>query len=118
VVSGQLVIKSEAHITKFVKTVQQITFNAMDAVERNQLVLYVTERCVFQMTALGLKLIEIAPGIDMEKDILELMEFRPIISSHIKHMDSRIFDEKQMSIRLDLLSTKDVVRELVPGLDN
>ena len=118
VVSGQLVIKSEAHIKKFVKNVQQITFNAMDAVERNQLVLYVTERCVFQMTALGLKLIEIAPGIDIEKDILELMEFRPIISSHIKHMDSRIFSHKQMLIRRDLLSAKDVVSELVPGLAN
>ena len=114
VVSGQLIIKSEAHITKFVQKVQQITFNGVDAVRRNQAVLYITERCVFHMTTLGLELIEIAPGIDMDKDILELMEFRPIISPHIKLMDSRIFIEKDMSIRRDLLSARQDVCGVMP----
>ncbi len=114
VVSGQLIIKSEAHITKFVQKVQQITFNGVDAVRRNQAVLYITERCVFQMTVLGLELIEIAPGIDMDKDILELMEFRPIISPHIKLMDSRIFIEKDMLIRRDLLSARQDVCGVMP----
>ena len=66
------------------------------------------------MTTLGLELIEIAPGIDMDKDILELMEFRPIISPHIKLMDSRIFIEKDMLIRRDLLSARQDVCGVMP----
>jgi propionate CoA-transferase len=60
--------------------------------------MYVTERAVFELTPQGITLTEIAPGIDLEKDILAHMEFRPIISDNLKLMDERIFREEKMGI--------------------
>ncbi len=65
--------------------------------------LYVTERCVFRLTADGLELTEIAPGIDLERDILARMDFRPIIHGTPKLMDPRIFADGPMHLRPDLL---------------
>ena len=64
---------------KFVQDVEQITFSGEYAVERKQPVLYITERCVFELTPNGLELVEVAPGIDVEKDILCQMAFRPVV---------------------------------------
>jgi propionate CoA-transferase len=66
-------------------------------------VLYITERCVFRLTAAGLELTEIAPGVDMDKDILAKMAFRPLISSPLKEMDARIFQPGPMNLKADLL---------------
>jgi len=63
----------------------------------------VTERCVFRLTAEGVELIEIAPGIDLEKDILSQMEFKPIIRN-LRLMDGRIFKPTPMGLKDDLLS--------------
>lgn len=72
-------ILKEGKIKKFVKHVEQITFNGTYALQKDQKVLYITERCIFQLTKEGLELIEIYPGIDLKKHILEQMEFTPII---------------------------------------
>lgn len=104
VVGGQLTITRDAEVNKFVTAVEQITFNGSDAVARQQSVLYVTERCVFRLTAAGPELMEIAPGVDLERDILARMAFRPCISPELKLMDARIFSEAPMALREAMLS--------------
>ena len=88
---NKLEIINEGSIKKFVNEVDQITFSGKYDRDIHQPVLYVTERAVFEMTEEGLMLIEIAPGIDLEKDILSQMEFSPIISSKLRFMDEDIF---------------------------
>ncbi len=90
-VDGHMRIKTDGPHKKFVQTVQQITYSGPYAMEREQRVLYVTERAVFQLTATGLELIEIAPGIDVERDVLAHMGFKPAISPDLKEMDARLF---------------------------
>ncbi len=87
---GQIHILQEGQVKKFVPSVEQITFSGRYACEKNTPVLYVTERCVFALREEGLELIEIAPGIDLERHILSQMEFTPIIKSP-KLMARRIF---------------------------
>ncbi len=87
---------NEGKIQKFVEEIEQITFNARVAIEAGHEVCYVTERAVFRMTAEGLVLTEIAPGLDLEKDVLAQMGFRPIISAELKTMDARIFTPGRM----------------------
>jgi propionate CoA-transferase len=89
---GALQIEQEGSVIKFVERVQQITFSGEYAIERNQRVLYITERAVFGLTPDGLELLEIAPGIDLEKDILSQMAFKPKIRS-VKLMESWLFNE-------------------------
>ncbi|BAF59758.1 acylCoA:acetate/3-ketoacidCoAtransferase [Pelotomaculum thermopropionicum SI] len=76
---GKLVIKKEGKIKKFVKKCLQLTFDANLAVKRGKKLLYITERCVLERTPEGMVLTEIAPGVDLQKDILDQMEFTPII---------------------------------------
>ncbi len=89
---GKLEIVQEGDIRKFVKKVKQITFAGQYA-EKGQTVLYITERAVFQLIDGKVTLIEIAPGIDLEKDILANMDFKPEISPDLKTMDASIFCE-------------------------
>ena len=72
--------RAKASQRKFVEAVEQITFSGAYAAETGQPVLYVTERCVFRRTPDGMELIEVAPGIDIERDILAHMAFRPIVA--------------------------------------
>jgi propionate CoA-transferase len=90
---GKLIIEEEGTVPKFIKQVEQVTFSGKYA-RPNQTILYVTERCVFQLIDGKMTLIEIAPGVDLEKDILAHMEFRPEISSDLKSMDPAIFREE------------------------
>jgi propionate CoA-transferase len=87
---GRLRIVQEGRSHKFIERVEQITFSGSFAGEAGQPVLYVTERCVLQRTAEGVELIEVAPGIDIECDILAHMGFRPIVRTP-KLMDERLF---------------------------
>ena len=81
---GTLVIEREGKAKKFVKRVEQVTFSGRYAAAKGQRVLYVTERCVFRLGARGLELIEVAPGIDVGRDILAQMEFEPIVDARLR----------------------------------
>ncbi len=101
---GKTVIRKEGRFKKFVSNVEQISYNGLFAEERGQEALYITERAVFTRGKKGLKLIEIAPGIDLDHDILANMDFRPDIAKELKLMDDRIFFDKPMGLERDLLS--------------
>ncbi|SFG39291.1 acyl CoA:acetate/3-ketoacid CoA transferase [Methylobacterium gossipiicola] len=100
---GKLRIVTEGRSQKFLPQVEQITFSGSYAQMRSQPVIYVTERCVFQLTDEGLELIEVAPGIDIERDILPHMGFRPIIRQPAL-MDARLFRDEPMELLADLLN--------------
>lgn len=99
---GALQVVQEGRAQKFIDKVQQITFSGVRAAAENKTVLYVTERCVFQLTHEGLELIEVAPGIDVDRDILSQMKFQPIVRN-VRKMDPRIFSPDLMNLRGDLL---------------
>ncbi len=101
--AGKLVILEDGKAMKFVEEVEHRTFSGPEAARRGKEVLYVTERCVFRLTADGLELSEIAPGIDLQRDILDKMAFRPIIRGELMLMDERIFRDEAMGIRPQLL---------------
>lgn len=100
---GKLIIVSEGKKKKFINKVQQITFSAEFAMETDQNVLIVTERAVFKMVKGGLKLTEIAPGVDLQKDILDQMEFMPIVEDY-KIIDERLFREENIGLKEIILS--------------
>lgn len=91
---GELVIVEEGKTRKFLNAVDQITFSGKYARSVDQIVYYVTERAVFKLEKEGMVLIEIAPGIDLQKDVLDQMEFEPILSENLRLMPSEIFQEK------------------------
>lgn len=101
---GKLRIDQEGREKKFVRQVEQKTFSGMYAISSQQQVLYITERCVFTLGEEGLELIEIAPGIDLETQILALMDFKPAMRKLPKLMDERIFRLRRMGIKDDLLN--------------
>jgi propionate CoA-transferase len=101
--AGKLHIREDGKSVKFVDEVEHRTFSGPEAARRGKEVVYVTERCVFRLTAEGLRLTEIAPGIDLQKDILDKMAFRPIIDGEPAIMDARIFADGPMGIRPELL---------------
>ncbi len=103
---GEVRIKREGREKKFVRKVQQVTYSGPLANENHQRAFYVTERAVFRRNEHGhLELIEIAPGIDLDRDVLAQMEFRPDISSELKRMDRRIFLPKLMGLA-DIIAGK------------
>ena len=103
IVDGGLRITREGEFKKFVNQVEHTTFSGAYALQNKQPVLYVTERCVFKLTEKGMELIEIAPGVNLQKDILALMEFEPIIAEPPTQMDPRIFRGEPMQLKKDLL---------------
>ena len=101
---GQLNIVQEGKTRKFVQEVEHRTFSGRLAYASGRTVLYVTERAVFRLCEQGLELIEIAPGVDLERDILGQMAFKPVLSHQMKYMDERIFHDAPMGLRDELLS--------------
>ena len=99
---GRLSIVQEGRNPKFIESVEQITFNGAAAARAGQRVLYVTERCVFGLTPEGLELLEVAPSIDIERDILQHMAFRPILRAP-QPMNARIFAPDSMGLEDALL---------------
>jgi len=96
---GKIEIAENGDTKKFVKRVQQITFSAADALERGHEATYVTERAVFKLTREGVILTEIAPGADLEIDILDQMEFRPIIAKNLKEMPKKLFEKEHINLK-------------------
>ena len=101
---GRLEIMSEGRSPKFVPDVEHRTFSGGYAWRRGQPVLYVTERCVFRLAEDGLELVEVAPGIDVERDVLAQMGFRPVIRGDPKLMDAAIFADGPMGLRERMLA--------------
>ena len=99
---GRLLIAREGAVGKFVEQLAQITFSGTLAAKRGQTVLYVTERCVFRLTGAGLALTEIAPGVDLDADILRHLPFRPIVGTPIT-MDPALFTPATMGLRERML---------------
>ena len=96
---GKLHILQEGRIKKFKQEVEQITFSADFATETGQKVLYVTERAVFELLDGKLTLTEIAPGVDLEKDVLGQMEFKPAVADNLKTMDERLFRDELIGLK-------------------
>ncbi len=103
VADGRLVLHNDVGPRKFVREVEHRTFSGPYAMARGQNVLYVTERCVFRLTPDGLELTEIAPGIDVERDILARMDFEPVIRGTPALMEEAIFGEQPMGLRERML---------------
>jgi propionate CoA-transferase len=105
VAGGSLRIVSEGTKRKFVAQVEHRTFSGREARRRGQRVLYVTERCVFRLAGEGgLELIEIAPGVDLQRDVLGQMDFMPAISPELALMDRALFADGLMNLRDRLLA--------------
>jgi propionate CoA-transferase len=102
VVEGKLLIERDGQHQKFVDEVNHRTFSGSYAAEHDKDVLYITERCVFRLTRDGLELTEVAPGVDLERDILAKMAFKPIVRQP-REMDHRIFRSGPMGLRSDML---------------
>lgn len=97
---GALRIGQEAPSAKFVRAVDQISFSGEYAARWGKPVLYVTERAVFELGPEGLVLTEVAAGIDLERDVLGQMEFRPIVSPRLRTMQARLFSPAAMGLEL------------------
>lgn len=103
---GKLKILTDGKFKKIINNVEQITFSGEYASSVGQEVLYITERAVFKLTETGIMLTEIAPGIDLEKDVLNKMDFVPRIAPDLKFMDSRIFESDKMGIYQEVMNKK------------
>ena len=112
---GRLKIARDGEGAKLVKAVEQITYSGTYGRKRGQRVLYVTERAVFRLQASGVELIEIAPGIDLERDIIARMGFRPKIAATLAVMDARLFQPERMGLARDLAKRPRLQRS--PRLD-
>lgn len=99
---GRLVIDNEGAARKFIDRVQQVTFSGQRARRLGQPVLFVTERAVFRLDADGMRLTEIAPGIDPDRDLRALMGFAPLAGDPAP-MDARIFDAAPMGLKAEML---------------
>jgi len=109
IAGARLHIRSEGTQRKFVRQVEHRTFSGRVARQRGQRVLYVTERAVFRLTGSpehpALELIEVAPGVDLRRDVLAHMDFEPLISPRLKTMDAALFRPEPLGLRERLLAT-------------
>ncbi|HEX7435825.1 MAG TPA: acyl CoA:acetate/3-ketoacid CoA transferase [Caldimonas sp.] len=104
IADGKLQIREDGASRKFVGEVEHRTFSGSHSAARKQTALYVTERCVFSLGPEGLELVEIAPGVNLQKDILAKMDFAPVMHRPPRLMDERIFLPEPMGLRDDMLA--------------
>jgi propionate CoA-transferase len=95
---GKLRIEREGQHVKFVRRLHQRTFSGPRALRQGQRITLVTERAVFELTSDGLVLTEIAPGVDLHQDVLERMQFRPIVSPDLRLMEARLFQPDPVGV--------------------
>jgi len=98
--SSKLVIEKEGKIKKLVEAVEHVTFSGRRAVEQGQDVTYVTERCVMKLTPAGLVVTEVAPGVDIERDILAWSAFPLAIADNCKTMPAAVFSPEPIGLTL------------------
>jgi propionate CoA-transferase len=95
---GRLEIRADGPVSKFVERVAQVTFSGERARVTGRPVLYITERCVLRLGAGGLELLEIAPGVDLERDVLARMGFAPRVAADLCEMDADIFTDAPIGL--------------------
>ena len=88
---GRLQVVQQGAVKKLVRQVDQITFSGPQGLARGQEVLYLTERASFRLTPHGVELFEIAPGVDLQRDVLEQIEFKPRVAANLRRMDAALF---------------------------
>jgi len=98
---GRVRVVQEGRFQKFVARTQHVTFNGRRAAEQGQEVWYCTERCVFRLTRTGLELVEVAPGIDVDRDIRAKVGFPLQLAPDCKPMDARIFQAEAVGLVAD-----------------
>jgi acyl CoA:acetate/3-ketoacid CoA transferase len=96
---GKFVIQQEGAVPRAVNRLQGVCFLGPKMLEQGKEVLYITERAVFRLTGAGPELIEVAPGVDAERDVIGQMEFRPVVSPALREMDPRIFTAGVMGLK-------------------
>lgn len=96
-----LVIHKQGPQKKFLEELEAVTFSGREALRKGQTVLYITERAVFRLERQGLTLVEIAHGVDLQRDILDQMEFIPAMAEHVRYMDPRLFRDGPMGLTAD-----------------
>ena len=101
-VNGELRIVKEGKHPKFVRGVEQVCYNARFAETQGRSALFVTERAVLRPADGTLEVVEIAPGVDLERDVLARMGFKAKVSPHLKRMDRRLFSPEPMNIRAEI----------------
>ncbi|EJC78948.1 acyl CoA:acetate/3-ketoacid CoA transferase [Rhizobium leguminosarum bv. trifolii WSM2297] len=100
IADGAIVIEREGKLKKLVNEVEHVTFSGRRAIEQRQDIIYVTERCVMKLTPDGIVLTEIAPGVDLQSQILDQSEFPLIVSPELKVMDAALFGEAAIGLSL------------------
>ncbi|SED17599.1 propionate CoA-transferase [Rhizobiales bacterium GAS188] len=98
--NGALAIRKEGKVRKLVDTVEHVSFSGRRAVEQGQDITYVTERCVMKLTAEGVTVTEIAPGVNLERDVLAQAEFPLIVAKALKQMDAALFRPEPIGLDL------------------
>jgi propionate CoA-transferase len=98
---GGLAIRADGRLPKLVKRVAEVSFSGRRALAQGQQVRYVTERCVLELRPDGLTVIEVAPGVDLQRDVLDRAAFELRVASDVAAMDARLFDAEPMGLRLD-----------------
>jgi len=105
-VDGGVRVVHEGRLSKFVPEVREVSFNARLARERGQQVRYVTDRAVFALEEDGLALVEVAPGIDVERDVLGRMGFRPRVAADLRRTDPRVYATGPMGLAADFAARR------------
>ena len=115
-VDGGLKVIKEGQHKKFVDRIDCVSYSAPFAVKEGRTAIFVTERAVLKVVGGALELVEIAPGIDLEKDVIRHMAFRPRIAADLKLMDKRLFSPARMNLRADLDAKTRSAKRLTQGI--
>ncbi len=103
ILNNKLQIVKDGSIPKFVESVFKVVFSGRQALKYGHEILYITERAVFRLTGQGLVLEEVAPGVDVDRDIISKMGFAPTPGSALKEMDERLFKKGKMGVREEIV---------------